>query len=98
MSYLAHHSPDRPSVTITITRQSEVGGPDDVRVVVASGTADVEMHDLEHIFDPVRMVQDSLIDIGPAVSQRIVEGLGGRLALRRGRREVAFVMRLPVTI
>jgi signal transduction histidine kinase len=98
MSYLAHHSPDRPSVTITITRQRDAGDPDDVRVLVASGTADVEAHDLEHIFDPVRMVQDNLIDIGPAVSQRIVEGLGGRLTLRRARREVAFVMRLPVTI
>jgi nitrogen fixation/metabolism regulation signal transduction histidine kinase len=98
MAYLLHHSADRPGVSITISRQSEGSTSDDVRVVVASRTADVDTAGLERIFDPVRMVQDSLIDIGPAVSQRIVEGLGGRLSLRRGRQEVAFVLRLPVTI
>ena len=41
------------------------------------------------------MVQENVIDIGPAVSQRIVEALGGRLEVRQGRHDVAFVLRLP---
>ena len=55
----------------------------------------VSQKEVEGLFDPVRMVQENLIDIGPAVSQRIVEALGGRLSLRHSRHDLAFVMRLP---
>jgi hypothetical protein len=41
------------------------------------------------------MVQESLIDVGPAVSQRLVEALGGRLNVRPGRHELAFLISLP---
>jgi signal transduction histidine kinase len=93
--YLVHHSPDRAVVSVTVGRHSEEHGPDDVRIVVASRTATVPARELDRLFDPVRMVQESLIDIGPAVSQRLVEALGGRLTLRQGRSDIAFVMQLP---
>jgi signal transduction histidine kinase len=50
---------------------------------------------LARLFDPVQMVQESLIDVGPAVSQRLVEALGGRLSVRQGRHELAFLVSLP---
>ena len=31
----------------------------------------------------------------PAVSQRVVEALGGRLTVRQGRHELAFLVSLP---
>jgi C4-dicarboxylate-specific signal transduction histidine kinase len=50
---------------------------------------------LEKLFDPVHTVQESLIDVGPAVSQRLVEALGGRLDMKPGRHELAFLVSLP---
>jgi len=44
------------------------------------------------------MVQESLIDVGPAVSQRLVEALGGRLGVRQTRHELSFVVSLPPAI
>ena len=43
------------------------------------------------------MVQESLIEVGPAVSQRIIESLGGRLQVRPARHELSFPITLPVT-
>jgi len=96
--YLGHHSTDPPAVSLSVGRRAEGDGPDDVRIVVGSRTAALPARDTDRLFDPVRMVQESLIDIGPAVSQRIVEALGGRLELRQGRHDVAFVLRLPAAI
>ncbi len=96
MWYLAHHSPDRAAVSITVGRRAETDGAEDARIVVGSRNATVPPQDAERLFDPVRMVQETLIDIGPAVSRRIVEAVGGRLDLRQGRHDVSFVLRLPV--
>jgi signal transduction histidine kinase len=42
------------------------------------------------------MVQESLIDVGPAVSQRLVEAVGGQLTVRQGRHELHFLVTLPL--
>jgi len=98
MWYLGYRSSGPAAISLSVRRQPEENGPDDVQVVVASRTASIPSRESERLFDPVKMVQESLIDIGPAVSQRIVEALGGHLALREGRHDVAFVMRLPAAI
>jgi nitrogen-specific signal transduction histidine kinase len=93
--YLGHHSPERAAVALGIGRHAEADGAEDVQVVIGSRTAVVPQRELDGLFDPVRMVQENVIDIGPAVSQRIVEALGGSLELRQSRRDLSFVMRLP---
>ena len=40
-------------------------------------------------------MQESLIDVGPAVSQRLIEALAGRLRMRQTRHELAFLVTLP---
>jgi C4-dicarboxylate-specific signal transduction histidine kinase len=94
--YLSHNSPGvRPQVSLAIDRQDdETGGA--VRIMVGSRTATVRPERLQRLFDPVQMVQESLIDVGPAVSQRLVEALGGRLRFKQGRHELAFLVTLPV--
>jgi nitrogen fixation/metabolism regulation signal transduction histidine kinase len=93
--YLAHHSPERAAVSLSVKRLTEGDGPGDVRIVIGSRTAVVPTSELDRLFDPVQMAQEGLIDIGPAVSQRIVEALGGRLEVRHGQHDLAFVLRLP---
>jgi signal transduction histidine kinase len=43
-------------------------------------------------------VQESLIDVGPAVSQRLIEALGGRLRTRQTRHELSFLVTLPAAL
>jgi PAS domain S-box-containing protein len=97
--YLIHNSPaDRVRVDISMTRvdRKEGGGEDGIRVLIASRTATVATDKLDKLFDPVQMVQDSLFDVGPAVSQRLIEAQGGTLRVRQSRHELAFLVTLPV--
>jgi PAS domain S-box-containing protein len=94
--YLSHNSPSElAKISLSIGRQSEADGAQDVRIMVGSRTATVSAEKLGRLFDPVQMVQESLIDVGPAVSQRLVEALGGRLTVRPGRHELSFIISLP---
>jgi signal transduction histidine kinase len=94
--YLTHNSPnDLAKISFSVGRHAEPDGGHDVRILVGSRTAAVSADKLERLFDPVQMVQESLIDVGPAVSQRLVEALGGRLGVRQTRHELSFVVSLP---
>jgi len=97
--YLTHNSPnDLAKISLSVGRHAEPGGGHDVRILVGSRTAAVAADKLERLFDPVQMVQESLIDVGPAVSQRLVEALGGRLGVKQTRHELSFVVSLPPAV
>ncbi len=66
-----------------------------MRILVGSRTASVAPDKLQRLFDPVEMVQESLIDVGPAVSQRLIEALGGHVRHRQSKHELAFLVLLP---
>jgi nitrogen fixation/metabolism regulation signal transduction histidine kinase len=94
--FLAHNTPgDQASVSISVGRHGQAEAADSVWVLVGSRSASVANDRLQRLFDPVRMVQESLIDVGPAVSQRLIEAQGGRLRLRQGRHELSFLVALP---
>src|SRR6266478_657400 len=89
--YLAHNSPGEDAkVTLSVGRHAGPDEPEAVRIIIGSRTAAVPADKLGRLFDPVQMVQESLIDVGPAVSQRLIEAQGGRLQFRQGRHELAF--------
>ncbi len=95
--YLTHNSPpDQACVSVAVGRHAEKDGGESVRITVGSRTAAVAPDKLHRLFDPVQMVQESLIDVGPAVSQRLIEALGGQLSVRHARNELAFVVLLPL--
>ena len=94
--FLGHNTPGAlAKISLSAGRHENGRGVSDVRILVGSRTASVPADKLERLFDPVHMVQESLIDVGPAVSQRLVEALGGRLAMRQGKHELAFLVSLP---
>jgi len=94
--YLTHNSPtDVAKVSVSVGPHEDDEGASDVRIMVGSRTASVAPERLHRLFDPVQMVQESLIDVGPAVSQRLIEALGGRLRMRQTRHELAFLVTLP---
>jgi PAS domain S-box-containing protein len=91
--YLLRKTPGQDAkLSISVSRLDK---EDRVRITVASRTADVRADELHRIFDPIQVVQENLIDVGPCVSQRIIEAQGGRLEARQGRAEVAFTAQLP---
>ena len=91
--YVLHKSPgEQAKLSISVGR-----GEEEVQVLMSSRTVRLDPNEVLQLFDPMRMVQESLIEVGPAVSQRIAESLGGRLQVRQGRHELSFLMTLPVT-
>lgn len=92
--YLTHNSPsDLAKISLSVGHEDSTDGG--VRILVGSRTANVSSEKLQRLFDPVQMVQESLIDVGPAVSQRLVEALGGHLRVRQTKHELAFLVTLP---
>ncbi len=92
--FLAWSSPEEQAkISLSVGRHEDGGST--VRIMLASKSSRVAPERLQRLFDPVQMVQESLIDVGPAVSQRLVEALGGRLQVREGKHQLAFVISLP---
>ncbi len=92
--YLLRKTPG-PEAKIAVSI-SRLAGEDRVRLTVASRTAEVRAEELRGIFDPIQVVQENLIDVGPCVSQRIIEAQAGRLDVKQGRSEVSFTALLQV--
>ena len=93
--YLMHRSPgDHARVSVSMSRGDDPG-EHGVRLLLTSRTAEVGAEEMQRMFDPMHVVQDSLIDLGPAVSQRLVEAQGGRLQVRQARHELSFMVTLP---
>jgi len=91
--YLLRKTPGQDAkLSVSISR---VDKENRVRIMVASRTAEVGAEELRGIFDPIQVVQENLIDVGPCVSQRIVEAFGGQLEARQSRHEVSFTATLP---
>jgi nitrogen-specific signal transduction histidine kinase len=91
--YLLRKTPGQDAkVSVSLSRLNK---EDRVRLTVASRTAEVRPDELLRLFDPIQVVQQNLIDVGPCVSQRIVEAQGGHLEVKQGRAEVAFSLDLP---
>jgi PAS domain S-box-containing protein len=97
--YLTHNSPaDVAKVGVSIAHHSDNEVPDALRILIASRTASVPADKLQRVFDPVHMVQEGLIEVGPAVSQRLIEAFGGRLRFRQSRHELSFLVTLPAAV
>jgi C4-dicarboxylate-specific signal transduction histidine kinase len=91
--YLLRKTP-APEAKIAVSI-SHLASDDRVRLTVASRTTEIRAEELQVIFDPIQVVQENLLDVGPSVSQRIFESQGGRLEAKQGRGEVSFTASLP---
>jgi signal transduction histidine kinase len=93
--YLLRKTPGQEA-KIAVALSHTAGEP--LAITVASRTAEVKPDELRAIFDPIQVVQENLIDVGPCVSQRILEAQSGHLDVKQGRNEVTFTATLPVTL
>jgi nitrogen-specific signal transduction histidine kinase len=98
--YLLRKTPgEKAAISVTTGRRADAAGEKEngIRIVVSSDAAAVPEAELQRLFDLLAVVQENLIDVGPCVSQRIIEALGGRLEAARGRRGISFTALLPMT-
>jgi signal transduction histidine kinase/DNA-binding response OmpR family regulator len=95
--YLIRKSPPNGKLSLSTGRhRDKASNEESVRIIAAVKEAVMTDAELEHIFDPLAVIKESLIDVGPSVSRRIVEAQGGRLTVKRTRDEVSFVLSLPL--
>src|SRR3989442_3527902 len=88
--YLTHNSPpEQARVSVSVGRHTEKGVGDNVQIFIGSRTASVQPDKLQRLFDPVQMVHESLIDVRPAVSQRLGEAPLGDPPVRQAPTELA---------
>jgi nitrogen-specific signal transduction histidine kinase len=74
--------------------------PDDanrVRLSLTGRPAILSVLEREHLFSPLAIASDKLLDVGPGVTQKIVEAHGGSLTLGGQEGEIRFILTLPRT-
>lgn len=68
-----------------------------VRLSLMGKPASLAPTEREHLFSPLAIASERLLDVGPGVSQKIIEAHGGSLALGGQEGEIRFVLTLPRT-
>src|SRR3989442_12373402 len=71
--------------------------PQQVRLSIVGKPATLTSAERERLFSPLAIASDRLLDVGPGVSQKIVEAHGGTLTLGGQEGEIRFTLTLPRT-
>jgi nitrogen fixation/metabolism regulation signal transduction histidine kinase len=71
--------------------------PQWVRLILTGNPASLAADERERLFSPLAIASERLHDVGPGVSQKIVEGHGGSLTLGGQDGEIRFLLTLPRT-
>jgi nitrogen-specific signal transduction histidine kinase len=86
-----------PEGRVAIHLQTSPGDPGHVRLSLTGRPASLSAAEGEHLFSPLAIASDKLLDVGPGVTQKIVEAHGGTLTLGGQEGEIRFVLTLPRT-
>jgi len=82
---------------VAIHLQTSPEDPGRVRLSLTGRPAQLSTLEREHMFSPLTIASDKLLDVGPGVTQKIVEAHGGTLTLGGQEGEIRFVLTLPRT-
>ncbi|HEY7139985.1 MAG TPA: GAF domain-containing protein [Methylomirabilota bacterium] len=82
---------------VAIHLQTAPDDPGRVRLMLTGRPAHLSTLEREHLFSPLAIASDKLLDVGPGVTQKIVEAHGGTLTLGGQEGEIRFVLTLPRT-
>ena len=94
VAFLSKMSDSQAPIRISSYRGPRRHG--DVRISFTASQVKAEPEEIERLFDPFSPEHDALVDVGPCVSQKIVEEHGGRLDVEyNAQHELGFVISLP---
>ena len=71
--------------------------PRTMRLLILGKPAALAPSERERLFSPLAIASERLLDVGPSVSQKIVEAHGGTLTVGGDEGEIRFVVTLPRT-
>jgi nitrogen-specific signal transduction histidine kinase len=99
IGYLVRYLANRvgPDGRVAIQLQAVPDDPGRVRLSLAGRPAELSAAERERLFSPLAIASDKLLDVGPGVTQKIVEAHGGTLTLGGQEGEIRFVLTLPRT-
>ena len=86
-----------PEGRVAIHLQSSPDDSSRVRLSLTGRPAQLSALERESLFSPLAIASDKLLDVGPGVTQKIVEAHGGSLTLGGQDGEIRFVLTLPRT-
>jgi nitrogen-specific signal transduction histidine kinase len=86
-----------PEGRVAIHLQTSPDDPSRVRLSLTGRPAGLSALERERLFSPLAIASDKLLDVGPGVTQKIVEAHGGTLTLGSQEGEIRFVLTLPRT-
>ncbi len=86
-----------PDGRVAIHVVPDPDNPRTVRLSLLGKPATLTPADRERLFSPLAIASERLLDVGPSVSQKIIEAHGGTLAVTGGEGEIRFVLTLPRT-
>ena len=86
-----------PEGRVAIHLQSSPDDGSRVRLSLTGRPAQLSALERESLFSPLAIASDKLLDVGPGVTQKIVEAHGGSLTLGGQDGEIRFVLTLPRT-
>lgn len=92
--FLTQVSESQESIRIVSYQDASLQG--DVCISLTGSQVKVEPEEMERLFDPFASEHNTLVDVGPCVSQKIIEEHGGQLEVDyKKNRDLVFVMSLP---
>jgi nitrogen-specific signal transduction histidine kinase len=91
--FLAHRVD--PDGRVAIHLQTSPDDPNRLRLSFTGRPANLSALEREQLFSPLAIASDKLLDVGPGVTQKIVEAHGGTLTLGGQEGEIRFVLTLP---
>jgi PAS domain S-box-containing protein len=99
LAYLIRFLANRVEADGRVAIQLHKAGDDAgrLRLTLTGRPAHLSSHERDHLFSPLAIASDKLLDVGPGVSQKIVEAHGGTLTLGGQEGEIRFVLVLPRT-
>jgi len=86
-----------PDGRVAIHALVDPDDPGTVRVSILGKPATLTAEERERLFSPLAIASERLLDVGPSVSQKIVEAHGGQLTVGGDQGEIRFVVTLPRT-
>jgi PAS domain S-box-containing protein len=82
---------------VAIHLQVASDDPGRIRLALTGRPAQLSALERERLFSPLAIASDRLLDVGPGVTQKIVEAHGGALTIGGQEGEIRFVLTLPRT-
>jgi PAS domain S-box-containing protein len=84
-----------PDGRVAIHVVPEPDSPRTARISLVGKPATLTESERERLFSPLAIASERLLDVGPSVSQKIVEAHGGTLTVSGAEGEIRFVIGLP---